>query len=320
MFKFFKNHFATVLIALLVLTGIAYGAAIPGARQIWRAKVIGWAADVDSIITARTDTGASATVTTGIIGMARHQRISATTGGTAADIRAEQVVVTGTDPNGTTITETLPIFTVNTATTVTGTKIFATITSVLFPAMDGTGATISIGNVGAPTAADVDSIHTARTDTGASATVTTGTSINFPDVPRNVTATSGGTAGDIRAESVVITGKDVEGATVTETLPAFTVNSAGTVTGSKIFAEITSILFPAMDGTGATISIGHGEVLGLDVRLKRNTVRNAYLANTKEGTPPTVTTDTAEIESNGVDLDSSLNSTQAIIEYMETPE
>ena len=247
-------------------------------------------------------------------------RVTATSGGTAGDIRAAQVLLTGEDHNGTTITETLPIFTVNSATTVTGDKIFRKLTSIQIPAHDGTGATTSIGIAGEPAAADTNGVAAARTDTGATVTVTTGTSINGLSVPKNITATSGGTAGDIRAAQVVIAGKNELGNTITETLPIFTVNSATTVTGALIFKEVTSIQYPAMDGTAATVAIGYGEILALGKILKRNTVRNAYLDNTVEATAPTVVVDDDELEKNSADLNSSLNNTPVIIEYMETPE
>ena len=139
-------------------------------------------------------------------------------------------------------------------------------------------------------------------------------------MPRIVTAHANGTAGDIKAIQVTITGKNVEGVEISETLDAFTVNTIGTVTGSKVFKEITQIEIPAHDGTGANTSVGTSDVLGLGVRLKRNTTRNAYLNNVLEGTGPTITFDADDIESNGTDLNSAYTSTQVIQEFMETPE
>lgn len=89
--------------------------------------------------------GGPQVVTTGITNPDAPRALTATTGGTAADVAAVQVTVTGTDITGATITETLPIFTLNTATTVTGSKAFKTVTSYSVPAMDGTGATVAIG-------------------------------------------------------------------------------------------------------------------------------------------------------------------------------
>jgi hypothetical protein len=73
---------------------------------------------------------------------------------------------------------------------------------------------------------------------------------------KKITATAGGTPADIKAVQVVVAGFDADDKPLIETLPAFTVNSAGTVTGVGSFKTITSITIPAHDGTGATTSIG----------------------------------------------------------------
>lgn len=157
------------------------------------------------------------------------------------------------------------------------------------------------------TAADTDGIHAAVTDNGAQQVITTG--ITQPSVPRNITATAGGTAGDIKAIHVIIAGTNYTDEAITETLPAFTVDTAGTVTGSKAFKTITSITIPAHDGTGATTAIGFGEKLGLPFKLPHNTVDKAFLNNVLEGTPPTVATSATAFEGNTVDLNSALNGT-----------
>lgn len=71
--------------------------------------------------------------------------VTLTSGGTATDIKAVQAVVNGTNMAGEVISETMPIFTVNTATTVTGLKAFATVTNVVVPIMDGAAAEVSVG-------------------------------------------------------------------------------------------------------------------------------------------------------------------------------
>lgn len=143
--------------------------------------------------------------------------------------------------------------------------------------------------------------------TAAAQTVSTG--FTQPSVPRNVSATADGTAADIKAVQVVVTGTDYAGATITETLPAFTENTAGTVLGSKAFASITSVSLPAHDGTGATTAIGFGEKLGLPHKLAHDTVIAAYLNNVLEGTAPTVAVDADNISGNTIDLASSLAGT-----------
>lgn len=155
------------------------------------------------------------------------------------------------------------------------------------------------------TAADTDGILAAVTDTGEEVEITE--NITDPSVPRNITATAGGTAGDIGAIQIVIEGTNYADEVITETLPAFTVDTAGTVVGSKAFKTVTGITIPAHDGTGATTSIGFGEKLGLPYKLAHDTVLTAYLDNAKEGTAPTVTVSTTALESNTVDLNSALN-------------
>ena len=293
------------------------GVVAPGARQNVLSDVIGAAAlAVDAILAAVTDTGAQQVITTGINPPDRPRRITATAGGTAGDIKNIQVTVVGTDPLGAALTEILPVFTLNTPGTVTGVKVFATVTSITIPAHDGTGATTSVGAAGQPAVADADGILAAVTCTGSPQTITTG--INQPEVPRNITATAGGTAGDIKAIQVVVAGTNAEDQAITETLPAFTVNTAGIVSGAKAFKTVTSITIPAHDGTGTTTAIGFGDVLGIGHRLARNTVVAAYLDNALEGTAPTVVVSASAIESNTADLNSALSSTPVILELVQT--
>lgn len=98
-------------------------------------------------------------------------------------------------------------------------------------------------------------------------TITTG--ITNPDVPRNLTITTGGTTANIAAGDVVITGTNVEGKVITEN---FTMadNLNGSVVGNKAFKTVTQIVFPAADGTAATISVNTGAKLGLNHRLVPN--------------------------------------------------
>ena len=162
--------------------------------------------------------------------------------------------------------------------------------------------------------ADTDGVLTAVTDNGTEQTITTG--FTAPPYPRNITATAGGTAGDIKAIQVVVTGTNVAGATITETLPAFTVDTAGTVTGSKAFATVTQVVIPAHDGTGATTAIGFGDLIGLPDKLDTNTVILAAHGGTREATEPTVATSTSALESNTVDLNTALDGSAVLVYYM----
>ncbi|RTE05495.1 hypothetical protein [Paenibacillus whitsoniae] len=152
-------------------------------------------------------------------------------------------------------------------------------------------------------AADVDAVHVAVDGTSHELIA----DITNPPTPRNITATAGGTAGNIKAVQVVIEGTDYDGKVITETLPAFTVDTAGTVSGNKAFKTVTKVTIPAHDAASATTSIGFGEKIGLPYKLPHNTVQAAYLNNVKESTAPTVTTSETDLASNTVDLNSALN-------------
>lgn len=93
------------------------------------------------------------------------------------------------------------------------------------------------------------------------------TDLTSPAVPRNVTATTDGTAADIKAVQVIVTGTNFSDEVVTETLPIFTVNEKTTVAGTKAFKTITSVSIPAHDGLAATTSIGWGSIFGLPYKL-----------------------------------------------------
>jgi hypothetical protein len=152
---------------------------------------------------------------------------------------------------------------------------------------------------GAPALGTTTAVHAAVTDTGVQQVVTTG--ITNPDVARNVTATAGGTAGDIKAITVTVAGTNVFGEAISEVLPAFTVNTAGDVTGSKAFATVTSITIPAHDGLGATTSVGVGAKLGLPVTLPRKSFVGAWNDNAAETISASVVDDD-EVEKNTVTM------------------
>lgn len=180
--------------------------------------------------------------------------------------------------------------------------------------IEGSRTGVFSAPLGSPAVGATTAIKTAVTDTGSQQVITTG--ITQPDVPRNVTATAGGTSGDVKAIQVIVAGTNAEGVAITETLPAFTVNTTGTVTGSKAFKTITSITIPAHDGTGATTAIGTGAKIGIGHRLSRNSVVNAYLNGAKEGTLPTVAVSASAIESNTVTLNSTLDGTAVVVDFV----
>lgn len=182
----------------------------------------------------------------------------------------------------------------------------------------GAGVRVFRKSLGSPAAPANDTVLAAYTDDGAAAVFAAGDLDAQPDVPRNVTATADGTTADIGAIQVVVTGTNSEGDAITETLPAFTVNTAGTVVGSKAFATITQVDIPAHDGTGATTAIGLGDKLGLGVRLDTDTVLNAFFGGVRESTRPTVAVSASATESNTVDLNSASDGSAVLIDYYDT--
>ena len=169
-------------------------------------------------------------------------------------------------------------------------------------------------DLGSPALGATDDVHAAVTDDGTDQTITTG--FTDPPTPRVISATSGGTAGDIKAIQVTVNGLNAAGEVISEVLPVFTVNTATTVVGAKAFASITSVVIPAHDGTGATTEFGLGDILGLGVALTRNTVLATFFNGVLEGTLPAVAF-SANVESNTIDLDSALDGSAVLVDYYE---
>jgi len=240
------------------------------------------------------------------------KRLTATITGVAGDVAANQVTIIGTNAAGAPLTEVLPAFTLNTLGSVTSVGFFKTVTEVRIPAHDGVGVSVSIGVLGS-SASDV---LAAWPDKGVQTIHICDATINNPTVPRNVTATAGGVGGDIKAIAAKIFGTNVLNHAINETLPAFTLDTAGSVVGAKAFKTIDSIEIPPHDGNGATTSIGTGAKLGLGRAFSRDTVISAFLNNVREAVLPTVVVDNDEVEKNTAQLATALNGTNVDIYYM----
>lgn len=105
--------------------------------------------------------------------------------------------------------------------------------------------------------ANTTAIHTAAATLGSGGPQVVTTGITQPlGGLRRISATTAGTAGDIKAVAVTVTGLDADGAAQSEVLPVFTVDTATTVNGALYFSRVDSYSVPAMDGTGATVAIG----------------------------------------------------------------
>jgi hypothetical protein len=168
------------------------------------------------------------------------------------------------------------------------------------------------GNVAPGTAT---AVHAAVADTGSQQVITS--AITNPDVPRAIVATPGGTTANVTAVSVIVTGTDINGNPITETLPAFTAGSSAAVTSTKAFRTVTSITQPAI-GTSVSVSYGTSPKLGMPVVLTRDTVLAAFLNGAKEGTAPVVTTHASDPAKTLVQLNSPLAGTPVIIDYYES--
>jgi hypothetical protein len=122
-----------------------------------------------------------------------------------------------------------------------------------------------------PATADTDAIvtsvasaNTEQTYSGAGLDGVVGAGTMSP--PRNITFTTSSHA-DIDAVACVITGLDIDGNALTETV---TLTDGGGVTdaGVKAFASVSSIVIPAQSGSGGTVEIGFGVLIGLTVKAK----------------------------------------------------
>lgn len=134
-------------------------------------------------------------------------------------------------------------------------------------------------------------------------------------VPRNITATSGGTSGDIKAVQVTIVGTNYNDEVITEVLPIFTANSATTVTGSLAFKTVTSISIPAHDGLGATTEIGFGTKFGIPYLLESAELVILKFFN-KAVDSGTVTADATDLEKNVFALNGTADGAKEIDLYM----
>lgn len=156
--------------------------------------------------------------------------------------------------------------------------------------------------------ADVDGLLAASAVSADSVTTLAPTA--QPSCAKNITATVGGTAGSIKAVQVTVKGKNIAGETIEEDLPAFTVDTAGTVAGSKAFVSVDEVSVPAMDGAGVTVSIGFGEKLGLPYLLSTAAVLFGSKEGTRESSDPTLAVSATDIESNTIDFDSALDGSE----------
>lgn len=152
----------------------------------------------------------------------------------------------------------------------------------------------------APIAASTVNILSSNLGAISAAAVTVSTFNSQPDVPRNIVVTPGGTTADIAAGNVVITGTDIHGNTISESL-AILANGSTALTGSKAFRSVESISFPGEDSPyTASWTVGVGTKLGLSGCLDG---AGWYLKGLVDGvdlTGSTVAADVDEVSKNTI--------------------
>jgi hypothetical protein len=231
--------------------------------------------------------------------------------GSAAGI-AGDVVITGTNLAGETITETLAL---NGTTAKAGTKAFKTVTRVVLPVQTNAGVK------------QVETATAAGTVTAAGRAKCVITADGMPGSPWHVPfdVELGDDANDIAAalraalaaDEIVPNHFDVSGdnaeVVLTAKTPAAnddTLNIAisdGEGDGASV--GVTTAATSANTTAGVAddqVSVGTTDALGLPYKLAHNTVQAAYLDNTKDA-GPTVAVSATTLELNTVDLNSALN-------------
>lgn len=166
--------------------------------------------------------------------------------------------------------------------------------------------------IGSP-ALGVNNAVLADTAMAAGVTTVVTTGITAPDVPRNLTVK--GNDANV-AGNVTILGKNAGGEVITETIA---LAGVAVVVGNKAFKSVTSITLPIYNTANTErVRVGTGAKLGLPVKLSRNSVLRAFLANVLEGTAPTVAVSATALESNTATLNSALAGTAVILDLYET--
>lgn len=83
------------------------------------------------------------------------------------------------------------------------------------------------------------------------------------DPPRNITITTTADASTYNTtDPIVVSGTDAAGTSITENITLTNANGGETKTGLKVFATVTSVVFPAMLTTNGGIRVGVGGRVG----------------------------------------------------------
>jgi hypothetical protein len=191
------------------------------------------------------------------------RQLTFTTAGTTASDVPANVVINGLNEYGVAVSETLALS--QSAAAVTSVNYFSSITSIVYPAADGTGGTVSIG-----IAAAVIKKATAMTVALKTLTAKDIIQTDLARAPRQLVFTTAGTTAADAPANVVITGRDINGNVQSETLAL--AQTATTATSLKYYAYIDTLAFAAADGAGSTVAITfNNTTVGLRKKLLART-------------------------------------------------
>lgn len=146
-------------------------------------------------------------------------------------------------------------------------------------------------------AAAVGYVLSATTDNNTTQVITTG--ITGPDVPRVLAITA---TGSPAASTVIITGYNIEGKLITDTLAY---SASGQVIGKLVFKRVTSITFAPQSASTITVSVDTTNRIGLNHRCvpNRTTVVAVYDTSDNDSPYPTNTRPTVDAAPTASNLD-----------------
>lgn len=165
-------------------------------------------------------------------------------------------------------------------------------------------------DLGSPVVDDVDKIVTSTNMKVGAYTIAA-----QPDVPRNITVSHTAVDAADTLGTIVITGTDIAGKVITETL---TPSSGTIVSGAKAFKTVTSVegVGWVINGGNDTITVGVGGRIALPHKLAAANCLYGVLNGTREGTLPTLTVSSTVLSQNTVDFSTAWGGTQAYVVYL----
>ena len=139
--------------------------------------------------------------------------------------------------------------------------------------------------------------------------------ITNPGVPR-ILSIKGTKAGGSLTGNVVLTGTNIRGEAISETIA---LNNDTEVFGLKAFKTLTNIHLPVRATAGDVVSIGAGDALGLDRCMAGDEVVLMTAGGVYEATRPTVTASATDVSLNTVNPNSSLDgAVDFVVVYVST--